>query len=46
MLGPTDYFSVIFPGNANRDERVLILASALMLDYMYFNDRPEEKKEN
>lgn len=40
-LGPTDYFSIIFPTTATKEERVLLIMSALTLDYMYFNEKKD-----
>jgi len=39
MLGDADNFSVVFPKAANAEERSLIMAATIMLDYMYFEEK-------
>jgi len=41
MMGDSDYFCLTFPTTATGEDRALMLAGVLMLDFMYF-----EKKGN
>jgi hypothetical protein len=42
MLGDSDDFSVVFPTDANKEDRALLMCATLFLDYRYF----EEKGQN
>jgi hypothetical protein len=44
IVGPLDYFSVVFPVHATKEDRLLLMMATFMTDYMYFNDRPDKGK--
>ncbi|CAD8113117.1 unnamed protein product [Paramecium sonneborni] len=39
MIGDADNFSLIFPKGATKEDKALLLAVTLMMDYMYFEDK-------
>lgn len=39
MVGDADNFSLIFPRGASKEDKALLLAVTLMMDYMYFEDK-------
>jgi len=41
IIEPTANFTVTFPKNSTASERALLIASALMLDYIYFDQKPK-----
>lgn len=40
-----DFFSVIFPKDYSKEDRMLLIAATIFLDYMYFNETPEKPEE-
>jgi len=41
-FGDADNFSLVFPDNATKEDKALLLAATLMLDYMYFEDKSSQ----
>lgn len=39
MVGDADNFSLIFPKGASKEDKALLLAIKLMMDYIYFEDK-------
>ena len=42
-IADTDNYGIIFPLNASTEERALLLAASMMLDYRYFEFDPNKK---
>lgn len=45
-VSDTDNFSLIFPPNAKKEERSLLMATVIMLDFMLFEENPSQHKHN
>ena len=43
MMSDADNFEVIFPQNANQENKLSLIAAALVIDYMYFEEHPNRR---
>lgn len=39
LIGDADFFSLVFPEQANAEERLLLVNAVIMLDFMHFEDK-------
>jgi len=46
MLENTSTFSLNFPDGATKEDRALLLASTIMLDFTYFEEKPQRNALN
>jgi len=44
-FGDVDNFRVFFPKDASPDDKAVIMCSAIMLDYMYFEENPRHRRQ-
>jgi len=45
-ISDTSNFSLVFPTKATREERALLTAAVIMLDFMYFQESPDQNDQN
>ena len=43
ILSDADNFEVFFPNDASPEDKMCLISSALMIDYMYFEENPNQK---
>ena len=42
-LSDADNFSLVFPEGSNAEDRALLMAAVIMLDFMYFEEGPPNR---
>ena len=40
LVNDSDNFSLLFPEKSNAEERALLMAAVIMLDFMFFEEGP------
>ena len=45
-ISDADNFSLVFPTQATREERALLMAAVIMLDFMYFEENPNQNQQS
>ena len=46
MITNADSYSIIFPEGAFPEDKLLLIAAALMIDYQYFESSPESSHDH